>query len=162
MQKNELHDVYLSLGSNLADKKGNIIQAIKLINERIGLVLVSSAFYTTTPVGFESDNDFINAACLVLSNLEPEELLTATQEIEKDMGRTIKSKDQQYADRIIDIDILFYDDLTFNSEILTIPHPHLHERLFVIDPMSEIAGDYIHPVLKKSIENIRRELNLQE
>lgn len=154
----ELHDVYLSLGSNLGDKKQYIVQAIKLINERIGLVLVSSAFYTTAPVGFESDNNFINSACLVLSALNPDELLQKSQEIEKELGRSNKTENMQYTDRVIDIDILFYDNIVLKSDKLIIPHPHLHKRAFVIDPLAEIAADYIHPTLNKRIEDLKRDL----
>lgn len=158
MQIEKQHDVYLSLGSNLGDREGNILLAIQKINERIGMVLAYSAFYVTKPVGFESSNDFVNAACVLLTSLAPFELLKETQQIEIEMGRTHKSHNHTYADRIIDLDILFYDDLVLVSEELILPHPHLHERLFVLDPLKDIAGDYLHPVLKKTIDELKESL----
>lgn len=151
MQIENLHDVYLALGSNLGNKEENIFQALKLINERVGMVIIHSALYNTEPVGFQSDNTFINAACLVMTSMEPLELLQATQDIEKELGREGKSIDGQYADRIIDVDILLYDRLVFEDKELQLPHPHMHERDFVLVPLAEIAERYIHPILNKSI-----------
>lgn len=151
MQIENLHDVYLALGTNLGNKEENIFQALKLINERVGMVIIHSALYNTEPVGFSSDNNFINAACLVMTSMEPLELLKATQEIERELGRDSKSIDRQYADRIIDIDILLYDRLIFDDKELQLPHPRLHERDFVLVPLAEIAERYIHPTLDRSI-----------
>ncbi len=158
MQIEKMHDVYLSLGTNLGKKEENILQALKYINERVGIVLAYSAFYITEPVGFESENKFVNAACIVLTELSPLDLLAVTQQIEKDMGREMKSVNQSYTDRIIDLDILLYDDLILKEEELVLPHPHLHERLFVLDPLAELAGDYVHPIFNKSIAELREEL----
>ncbi len=139
-----MHTVYLSLGTNLGDKKHNLVSAIKEIERRIGPVRAQSAFLTTEPWGFESENTFLNAAVRVETELSPNELLRVTQQIEREMGRTQKSSvDPQqskviYHDRIIDIDILLYDDLHINTKKLTIPHPHMHERNFVLIPLKEI------------------------
>ena len=159
MPNKKLYDVYLSLGSNLGDKEHNILQAIKYINERVGNVLAYSALYVTEPVGFLSENKFINAACAVSTSLSPLQLLDQTQRIEKEMGRGQKSGNRIYADRIIDIDILLCSDLIFENEELIIPHPHLHERSFVLDPLVEIAKDCMHPVLYKTFYELREELN---
>ena len=139
-----MHTVYLSLGTNLGDKEHNLVSAIKEIERRIGPVRAQSAFLTTEPWGFESKNTFLNAAVRVETELSPNELLRVTQQIEREMGRTQKSSvDPQqskviYHDRIIDIDILLYDDLHINTKKLTIPHPHMYERDFVLIPLKEI------------------------
>lgn len=139
-----MHTVYLSLGTNLGDKKHNLVSAIKEIERRIGPVRAQSAFLTTEPWGFKSENTFLNAAVRVETKLSPNALLRVTQQIEQEMGRTQKSSvDPQqskvvYHDRIIDIDILLYDDLHINTKKLTIPHPHMHERDFVLNPLKEI------------------------
>ena len=139
-----MHTVYLSLGTNLGDKKHNLVSAIKEIERRVGPVRAQSAFLTTEPWGFESENTFLNAAVRVETELSPNELLRVTQQIEREMGRTQKSSvDPQqskviYHDRIIDIDILLYDDLHINTKKLTIPHPHMYERDFVLIPLKEI------------------------
>ena len=139
-----MHTVYLSLGTNLGDKEHNLVSAIKEIERRIGPVRAQSAFLTTEPWGFESENTFLNAAVRVETELSPNALLRVTQQIEREMGRTQKSSvDPQqskvvYHDRIIDIDILLYDDLHINTKKLTIPHPHMHERDFVLIPLKEI------------------------
>ncbi len=160
MEIENLHDVYLALGTNLGNKEENIFQALKLINERVGMVIIHSALYRTEPVGFDSENEFINAACLVMTSMEPLELLKATQAIELELGRENKSVDKQYADRIIDIDILLYDRLVFDDTQLQLPHPHMHERAFVLTPLAEIAAQYIHPTLHQSIGEL--ELLLQD
>lgn len=158
LEKERLHEVFLGLGSNLGDRGENLYQAISNIEERIGKVIATSAFYVTEPVGFESANQFLNAVCLVKTKLQPLEVLQETQAIEKDMGRTGKSVNKSYTDRIIDIDLLLFDREIFESPNLILPHPHLHERPFVLLPLAEIAGEYIHPVLGKSINELKNEL----
>jgi len=139
-----VHTVYLSLGTNLGDKEHNLLSAITEIERRIGPVRAQSAFLSNEPWGFESENTFLNAAVCVETELSPNALLRVTQQIERDMGRTEKStiNGQQstvtYHDRIIDIDILLYDDLHINTPKLTIPHPHMYERDFVLIPLREI------------------------
>lgn len=140
----KVHTVYLSLGTNLGDKEHNLLSAITEIERRIGPVRAQSASLSTEPWGFESENTFLNAAVCVETELSPNALLRVTQQIERDMGRTEKStiNGQQstvtYHDRIIDIDILLYDDLHINTPKLTIPHPHMYERDFVLIPLREI------------------------
>jgi len=130
--------VYLALGSNIGDRHRVMAKAIDKIKKLIGDVLRQSAFYETEPWGFVSDNMFLNAAVCVRTDMTPHRLLEATQSIEKDMGRTVKSKDGIYHDRIIDIDILLYDDLHISTPELTIPHPLMYERDFVMKPLREI------------------------
>ena len=132
------HTVYFSLGSNLGDKKQNLSTAIELMEEQIGVLVRQSAFLATEPWGFQSDNSFVNAAICMETELDPFEVFERTQKIEREMGRTIKSTNGEYHDRIIDIDILLYDDLHVNTPELTIPHPLMEQRDFVMIPLREI------------------------
>ena len=141
---------YLALGTNIGNKRRNMITAAALLAERVGDVLALSGFYETEPWGFQSENTFLNAALQLDTSLSPLELLKATQEIEIEMGHTQKSNGA-YHDRIIDIDILLYDNLVLQTPELTLPHPLMHERLFVMEPLAEIAPNVIHPVFKKPV-----------
>lgn len=133
-----MHTLYLSLGTNLGDKAQNLRDAIARIGEMIGIVECQSSFLATEPWGFHSDNTFLNAAVKVTTSLTPHEVLMLTQQIERDMGRTQKSAGGEYHDRIIDIDILLYDDVHISTPELTIPHPLMHQRDFVMIPLNEI------------------------
>ena len=133
-----MHEVYLGLGSNLGDRHALMEKAITVIGERIGKVVRQSSFIETEPWGFESDNRFLNAVVLVETEHTPREVLTLTQQIEREMGRTRKSGSAGYADRPMDIDILIYDDLEINEPDLKIPHPLMHEREFVMIPLREV------------------------
>lgn len=145
--------VYLGLGTNLGDKENNLRTAVKYIEERIGKVVSLSAFYKTAPWGFVSDNSFLNAAVCVETKLTPLQLLKETQAIEKQSGRKNKSNGK-YTDRIIDIDILLYDELVLETDKLIIPHPLMTQRSFVMIPLTEIAPELIHPVYKKKIKDL--------
>lgn len=129
---------YLSLGTNLGDKGLNLRDAIRLIGERVGTVKRVSSFVETEPWGFDSDNTFLNACVSVETRLSPRELLVETQQIELQMGRKTKSRDGEYHDRLIDIDILTYGDITVDEPDLRIPHPLMEERDFVMMPLKEI------------------------
>ena len=141
-----MHTVFLSLGTNLGDKERNLNDAIAHIQRRIGTVVAKSAFVQTEPWGFESDNSFLNAAIKVETIQSPEQVLHQTQEIERMLGRVSKSVDGKYHDRIIDIDILLYyvdsvikgDGLHISTPELTIPHPLMNERDFVLIPLKKI------------------------
>ena len=130
--------MYLSLGSNLGNKKKNLEDALSLISDLVGHVCRVSSFIETEPWGFDSKNTFLNAACLVETALTPEQCLNITQEIERKLGRTAKSGDS-YEDRPIDIDLLSYDNLNIDTPELTLPHPRMHEREFVMIPLQEIT-----------------------
>jgi 2-amino-4-hydroxy-6-hydroxymethyldihydropteridine diphosphokinase len=136
-----MHKLYISLGSNLGNKEEKLHRAIELINERIGSVLRTSSFIETEPWGFQSENTFLNAVCLVETELTPMQCLRETQKIERLLGRTQKSTDGKYHDRPIDLDLLLYDDLQVNEEDLILPHPHMQERDFVMIPLREIMED---------------------
>ena len=142
--------VYIGLGTNLGDKESNLIDAILKLSLEVGTVICQSSFYTSKPMGYVSENEFINAVVLLETNFPPLDLLIKTQEIERKQGRTTKST-AGYSDRLIDIDILLYDNLIIDQPTLTIPHPLLTERNFVLIPLSEIAPELIHPVLGRRI-----------
>ena len=133
-----MHTVYFSLGSNLGDKEENLRKAIEEINKLVGDVTRQSTFYVTEPWGFQSEHLFANAAICCTTVHTPREVLTLTQKIERKMGRGKKSVGGQYHDRIIDIDILLYDDITVDEPDLKIPHPLMRERDFVMKPLQEI------------------------
>lgn len=135
-----MHTVYLSLGSNLGDREATMRRAIGLLNERAGSVDRQSSFIETEPWGFESTNMFLNMCVRLLTTLSPEQLLLATKQIERELGRTQKSVNGQYHDRPIDIDILMYDDVHIDSDDLMLPHPHMQEREFVMKPLREILS----------------------
>lgn len=149
--------VYLGLGTNLGDKEANLRTAIYKLQERIGKQVSLSSFYETAPWGFESDHSFLNAAIGLETNLSPIEVLHITQEIEKELGRTKKSVNGSYSDRLIDIDILLYDTLVLQTPELTIPHPLMTERDFVMNPLIEIAGNVIHPTRQKTLSELYQE-----
>jgi 2-amino-4-hydroxy-6-hydroxymethyldihydropteridine diphosphokinase len=151
--------VYLGLGTNLGDKTFQLRTAVSEIEKRIGRVMTLSAFYTTSPWGFSSENTFLNAACAVQTTLLPHEVLSITQNIEINLGRKNKSFAHNYSDRLIDIDILFYDQLILDEANLQIPHPLLSEREFVLKPLVEIAPDFIHPVSHKNIRTLWQRIN---
>ena len=144
--------LYLSLGSNIGDRRSLLHRAITLIGERIGTVQRVSSFIETEPWGFESEHPFLNAACMVLTALPPEQCLEATQQIERELGRTQKSKDGIYHDRPIDIDLLLYDDLEISTPTLTLPHPRMYERDFVMIPLREILPTEVNLEQKEGRE----------
>ena len=136
--------LYLSLGTNLGDRPKNLSSALKLIGKKVGTVVTTSDVMETDPWGFESSNRFLNMVAKVETDMQPIDVLHATQEIERKLGRTKKSVNREYHDRLIDIDILLYDNLVMNIPELTIPHPLMYEREFVMKPLLQIA-----PELKK-------------
>lgn len=153
--------VYLGLGTNIGNKRKNMVTAAALLAERAGDVLSLSSFYETEPWGFDSENTFLNAALELETGCSPMELLRLTQQIEQEMGRTQKS-DGSYHDRIIDIDILLYGNEIIHTEELVVPHPLMQQRLFVMQPLAEIAPSLVHPVLQKSMYELYMELLTEE
>lgn len=146
--------VYFSIGSNKGNRSGLINEAIDKIDIIIGKVVLKSSIYETKSWGFNSNN-FYNICILLESTLTPELILNKILTIEKDMGR-LKTTDQ-YSDRCIDIDILFFDNMIVNSKSLKIPHPRIQLRKFVLTPMLELTPDLIHPILNKSIRQLELE-----
>jgi 2-amino-4-hydroxy-6-hydroxymethyldihydropteridine diphosphokinase len=144
--------VFLSLGTNLGDRIEILKRSHELINKRIGSIVSASSVYQTEPWGFHSEMLFLNQVIIILTHKLPTEVLRETQTIENELGRIRTSK--FYEPRFIDIDILFYDDLIINETDLQIPHPHLHERKFILSPLIDMAPEYVHPVLKINLQNL--------
>ena len=159
----------LITGGNIAGVKERMHRAQELINHKAGIVMRCSHRYESKAWGFESELPFSNQILVIDTELSPDELLKVIQDIEAELGRNRKKEAEEkaasgdtYCNREIDIDILFYDDVIVESPELTIPHPLLHKRDFVLAPLCEIMRDYTHPVLDKTIGQLREELLAQE
>lgn len=150
--------VCLSLGSNLGPRETYLRKALQALDKELGSLVKCSSFYETLPWGFSSDSLFLNAAACYDTLLSPEEVLAVTQQIEKSLGRKEKSRQGQYADRCIDIDILLYDDRVIETPDMILPHPHMAERMFVLEPLAEIMPHLLHPLLRKTILQLKEEL----
>ncbi len=147
-----LHTAYIGIGSNLGDKKANIRKAAELINaDNMCRISKLSSFYETKPFGFEHSSNFLNAAIKLETAYNLNELFHFLKEIERKLGR---KKTEKWEAREIDLDILFYDDLVYSDENITIPHKGIASRDFVIVPLKEIEPDLIHPELKEKIADI--------
>ena len=145
---------YLLLGSNLGNKEDNLGKAVKLLR-KIGKIKKQSALYETEPWGFSDRENFFNQAICLETFLSPPELLAELLKIETSIGRKRHAK--QWVAREIDIDIIFYDNLVLSGEFLTIPHPLLKKRKFVLTPLKEIAPSFIHPIFGKNITDLLKE-----
>jgi 2-amino-4-hydroxy-6-hydroxymethyldihydropteridine diphosphokinase len=150
------HTAYIGIGSNMESPAKNCLQAIERLNTHSDLNLITrSSLYQSEPFGITDQEWFVNSVVRLITSLPPEELLRACLSLEKAMGRT---RTEKWGPRIIDLDILFYDDLILKQEGLEIPHPGIAERSFVLAPMNEIAPKFIHPKLKKNIETLLAEI----
>lgn len=150
-----MNKVFLGIGTNLGNRKANLKKAIEMIGEHIGKVIKSSSVYETAPWGFDSEDDFLNMVVLVETTETPAELMKKITTIESKLGR--ERNQNRYSSRIIDIDILLYDELVINENGLKIPHPLMHERRFVLVPLNELVPELIHPVKGKSIRVLLEE-----
>lgn len=150
---------HINIGSNIGDKEQNIKSAISAIEAALGSKAYTSSFIETEAWGFESCNTFLNAAITVESGISPHEMLALLQGIEQSLGATShRNEDGSYKDRNIDIDIIAADQLTVNTEDLTIPHPRMHLREFVLKPMCELSPYWTHPILHKTAQELLNEL----
>ncbi len=147
------HRVFISVGSNLGDSLDNCRKGIErlCLDDKVKLI-TRSGFYKTEPVDFTDQNWFVNAALLVETTLSPLALLDRTQAVQKQLGR--KGTAVRFGPRVLDLDIIFYDDLVMDSERLTIPHPRMHKRRFVLQPICDIDPDVIHPVLERNVQDL--------
>ena len=151
--------VYLSIGSNKGNRSVLINKAIDEIEKKVGIIISRSSIYQSRSWGFDS-NDFYNLCLLIDTDITPKSLLINLKKIEKSMGR--EDIDGSYSDRFIDIDILFYDNIITDSEDLKIPHPKIEIRKFVLVPMLEIADNYVHPILNKTIKELDNDCSDQD
>ena len=148
--------VWIALGSNMGEGRKNLDLAIKMMNERGVLVEKVSNYIETEPYGYTEQDNFVNAVCIAETKLSPRELLETLLKIELDMGRVRIIK---WGPRLIDLDILFYEDLIIDEEDFKVPHIEIQKRSFVLEPMNEISPDKIHPVFKKSVNQLLLDLN---
>jgi len=142
---------YLLLGTNLGNREKNLSIAIVKIRKSLGEVLQQSSIYESEAWGFRDQPSFLNQVIRIKTSLSPEELLKGIAEIEKNMGRI---REEKWKERLIDIDILYYEDVILNHNQLVIPHPEIQNRNFTLVPLCEISGTEIHPVLKKTNDEL--------
>lgn len=154
-----MNKVYLQLGSNIEDRILNIKKAIEEIKNNIGNIMLESKLYESSAWGVKDQADFLNKVICIETDLNPEAILYSTQKIERLIGR---KKREKWVEREIDIDILFYNNQEIKKRNLSIPHPLIQDRLFVLYPLNEIAKDFIHPSYNKNISELLKNCNDKE
>ncbi|MCX7991228.1 MAG: 2-amino-4-hydroxy-6-hydroxymethyldihydropteridine diphosphokinase [Proteobacteria bacterium] len=146
---------YIALGSNLGNPAENINRAVSLLIAEGLKVIKSSSFYKTEPYGLKDQPFFINSVVVTETGLNVKDLFCLVKKIETQMGR---EKTIKYGPRLIDLDIIFYDDLIYQDSVLTVPHPKMKERSFVLYPLWEIDSQFIHPLLKKTVSELKNDI----
>lgn len=147
------NNVILSLGGNLGDVQQVFVKAIISLQKKIGNLMLSSSLYKTKAWGVENQPDFLNQVIVLVSDLTPMEVLEVCLTVEEDLGRVRK---ERWHERIIDIDVLFYNDELIKTENLLIPHPYIQDRNFILYPLVEVIPDFLHPVLKKTLRELKK------
>ena len=149
-----MNTVYIQLGSNIGERESFIAKSMEQIEENIGEIITASSVFETIPWGNENQNNFLNSVIKIKTLFDSFKVLKKSQEIENNLGR---ERVEKWGERTIDLDILFYNNNIINTKELIIPHPFIQKRKFVLVPLSEIAPNYIHPILKKSISTLLSE-----
>ena len=149
-----MNTVYIQLGSNIGERKSYIAKSMEQIEENIGEIITKSSIFETIPWGYENQDNFLNSVIKIKTPFDAFKVLQKSQTIEDNLGR---ERNEKWGKRTIDIDILFYNNEIINTTKLNIPHPLIQKRKFVLVPLSEIAPNYIHPILKKNISTLLSE-----
>jgi len=147
--------LFLLLGGNLGNKERIFSTARKRLGEELGALIQTSSVFETEPWGFDSDDMFWNQVLVIETSLTPEQVLECTKDIETELGRVRKAA--RYSSRLIDIDLLFYDDMVLHEPGLELPHPRMIDRRFVLEPLAEVAAELVHPVFKRNIVSLLEE-----
>ncbi len=150
----ETRTFFLLLGSNLGDREKMLRSAVEAIEQQIGEIAMKSALYETAAFDMEDSPDFLNQAIKLNTSLPPKNVLKKIHQIEQEFGRIRKPDAKGFDSRTLDIDILYIDDMVFDTNTLTVPHPRLHKRRFALMPLNEIAPDFVHPVLNTSTHDL--------
>jgi 2-amino-4-hydroxy-6-hydroxymethyldihydropteridine diphosphokinase len=151
------HTVYIALGTNLGDRLDNLQAALRSLPTAV-TVTDESPVYETPPWGYEDQPAFLNMVVKGETSLEPEALLTYLKQLEAELGR---EQNFRWGPRLIDLDILFYDNLVLDTPPLVIPHPRLHERAFVLVPLADVASNLVHPIFQRSVSDLLAELDVR-
>ena len=150
-----MNKIYIQLGSNMGDRNSYIKESLLQIEKIIGTIIYESKTYESSPWGVTEQRNFLNKVISVKSDFSAKDLLKSLQKIENKLGR---KRTEKWGERTIDLDILFYNDEIINTKELTIPHPHIQDRKFVLIPFAEMNGKFIHPTLKKDIFALLKEI----